>query len=795
MHLRNAKENILSGYAHGARNWLRYPLSASTIDAFLEDRYLPDPPAKAENLALEKQQADTSSRILNPKRCKPVQVGGIVLGMAMIFVQTTSAGQIGHNVRSSSWHSSPPKCGFSETEKNRHSKPAHQGTVCCGFAIGGFVVITTVRESRIRKLLTKRLSETEKTLESKEENEILVRDKPRTTNSSEKARSGCRYDSSTQSKCRCGYHTTPHTGENIKNSALSTISSFGSRNQFHLMDNSSFSSLDSELRDDHQSVRLPDVVHAYSNGSRVVRTRTSTSLASSISRSILSVRQIVEQAREDDQQMVRTETQGCETVDLNEAIRIATNRSESIEPQEPEAESLPPVDTGYSWVICACVFLMMFATWGANGCYGVFLNHWLQARSFPGSSATDFALIGSIVLALAQALAPLAQMASAILGMKTVILAGVVFQTAGYLLASFATQLWQLYLTEGILVGLGFALVFNPAIVIFPEWFDKKRGLASGIIVSASGIAGVVFSLSSQAIISRTGSPAWAQRMLAIFSVLGNTFAACLLKHRIPTRRLRTRREIVTRFYVLFNAKVVKLPQVHFITLWFVLTLSCYIVALFSLSAYSTFVGLSSSQGSHVTAIFNGCQAIGRFSIGLAADYTGRVNMAVLLSINMVILLFAMWINATTAGVVYAYAILSGLTFGVASTLNQPLVADSVPVELFPSAWSYENFWMGVFSMFCEVVALKLRDMTLAKPFIKAQIFCGCFAAAGVLCLLPIREWKIRRMLIARHEALEALKEHEKHTAEYERRLKTYDVLLRGGFKAYMARLLYPVRT
>ncbi|KAG7849040.1 hypothetical protein KL941_001858 [Ogataea angusta] len=561
------------------------------------------------------------------------------------------------------------------------------------------------------------------------------------------------------------------------------------------MDNSSFSSLDSEVRDDQQSVRLPDVVHTYSNGSRVARTRTSTSLASSVSRSILSVRQIVEQAREDDQKMARTETQAGETVDLNEAIRIATNRSESIQPQEPETQTpLPALDSGYAWVICACVFLMMLATWGANGCYGVFLSHWLQVESFPGSSATDFALIGSIVLALAQALAPLAQMASAILGMKMVMLLGVALQTAGYLLASFSTKLWQLYLTQGVLVGLGFAFIFNPAIVIFPEWFDKKRGLASGIIVSGSGVAGVVFSLASQAIIARTGSPAWAQRMLAFFSVLGNTFAACLLKHRIPTQRLKTRREIVTRFNVLFNVRVVKLPQVQLITLWFVLMLSCYVVALFSLSAYSTFVGLSSLQGSHVTAIFNGCQAIGRFIIGLTADYTGRVNLAVFLSLNVVILIFAMWINAMTAGVVYAYAVLSGLTFGVASTLNQPIVADSVPVELFPSAWSYENFWVGVFCMFCEVVALKLRDLTLTKPFIKAQIFCGCFASAGVLCILPIREWKIRRMLVARREALEALKEHEKHTDEYERRQMMYDMLLRDGVKAYLTRLLYPVR-
>ncbi|KAH3661293.1 hypothetical protein OGAPHI_006700 [Ogataea philodendri] len=565
------------------------------------------------------------------------------------------------------------------------------------------------------------------------------------------------------------------------------------------MDTSSLSSLDSDTPQGLEAAQRADSVRAVSRAATVTRTRTVTSLASTVSRGVRSARQYVEQARLDDLQTPREALQGCDTVDLEDAIRIATNRSERAGPEaqlapRDERPDLPPLDQGYSWAICGAVFTMMLATWGANGCYGVFLNFWLQNDTFSGSSATDFALIGSLVLALAQALAPLAQMASAIFGKKVVMLSGVVLQSAGYLLASFSKKLWQLYLTQGVLVGFGFALVFNPAIVIFPQWFDKRRGLASGIIVSASGIAGVAFSLGSQQIINQTGSPAWAQRMLAIFSVVANTAAAFVLKYRVPSQRLRTRHEIITRFNVLFNVKVVKLPQVHLLTLWFVLVLSCYIMALFSLSAFSTFVGLTSTQGSHVTAIFNGCQAIGRFMIGISADYVGRVNLAVVLTFNMVVLIFAMWINAMTAPVVFAYAVLSGLTFGVASTLNQPLLADSVAPELFPSAWSFQNFWMGVFTVFCEVVALKLRDMSLDRPFIKAQIFCGCFAFAGFCSIVPIREWKIRKMLYARQEALEEVLDQQKDSQEFEKRRETYEALLQRGAGAYLARLFYPVR-
>jgi hypothetical protein len=51
----------------------------------------------------------------------------------------------------------------------------------------------------------------------------------------------------------------------------------------------------------------------------------------------------------------------------------------------------------------------------------------------------------------------------------------------GLILASFATQLWQIYLTQGLLFGIGGALVFSPSISLPPQWFVKYRSLATGI--------------------------------------------------------------------------------------------------------------------------------------------------------------------------------------------------------------------------------------------------------------------------------------------------------------------------
>ena len=410
---------------------------------------------------------------------------------------------------------------------------------------------------------------------------------------------------------------------------------------------------------------------------------------------------------------------------LDQAIRIATYRSENPEQfkrimqlkgkdGEEELErvvtgvskgaKVPPPDKGYAWVMALAGFLLLFSTWGANGSYGVYLSYWMNNHIFPGAKARDYALIGSMVLCLAQSLSPLAQMLSAIIGIKPVMIIGLALYFIGYFMASYTHELWQLYLSQGFVLGLGFALIFNPMNTLMPEWFDKKRGISSGITVSASGVGGVIFSLTSQSLIDETDDFRWSLKMIAIVCVVLQIVIVVLTKPRIPKTRLKTFKEIRTRASVMFNFKVVKLWYLHSITMWFLLVLGCYIISLFSLSSYCTFVGFSQKVGSDMTAVFNGCQAIGRLFIGLSSDYSGRVNLALVLNIVMIVLIFAMWINSFSYTCILFYSILSGLTFGSASTLNQPILADQVTPELFPSAWSFENFFMGVWALVLSLI-------------------------------------------------------------------------------------------
>lgn len=53
-------------------------------------------------------------------------------------------------------------------------------------------------------------------------------------------------------------------------------------------------------------------------------------------------------------------------------------------------------------------------------------------------------------------------------------------------------QLWQLYLTQALMYGIGSSMFYFPIMSITPVYFDRHRGFAMGAILAGSGVGGIV---------------------------------------------------------------------------------------------------------------------------------------------------------------------------------------------------------------------------------------------------------------------------------------------------------------
>ena len=71
---------------------------------------------------------------------------------------------------------------------------------------------------------------------------------------------------------------------------------------------------------------------------------------------------------------------------------------------------------------------------------------------------------------------------------------GSVFVGVGFTLAYFISDLWHVYLVPCLFVGIGMALSgFAMHSALMPRWFQKKRGLATGLALSGSGTGILLF--------------------------------------------------------------------------------------------------------------------------------------------------------------------------------------------------------------------------------------------------------------------------------------------------------------
>src|SRR4030042_4818900 len=75
----------------------------------------------------------------------------------------------------------------------------------------------------------------------------------------------------------------------------------------------------------------------------------------------------------------------------------------------------------------------------------------------------------------------------------------------GFMLTSLATELWQLYFTFGLPIGITISCSVIPVNATIPRWFSKRRGIAMAIPAAGFSLGGVGGPLLIESLISSSG--------------------------------------------------------------------------------------------------------------------------------------------------------------------------------------------------------------------------------------------------------------------------------------------------
>jgi MFS family permease len=107
----------------------------------------------------------------------------------------------------------------------------------------------------------------------------------------------------------------------------------------------------------------------------------------------------------------------------------------------------------------------------------------------------------------------------------------------GLMMASISTQYYQFLLSQGVCSAIGVAAVFQPALSCIMGWFDKKRGIAYGILATGSSLGGVIFPIMINRLIRKVGY-GWAMRISAFLIFVLLAIAIVTVKARRPPGRV-----------------------------------------------------------------------------------------------------------------------------------------------------------------------------------------------------------------------------------------------------------------
>ncbi|CDO72173.1 hypothetical protein BN946_scf184970.g25 [Trametes cinnabarina] len=285
---------------------------------------------------------------------------------------------------------------------------------------------------------------------------------------------------------------------------------------------------------------------------------------------------------------------------------------------------------------------------------------------------------------------------------------GLVLYFAALFCSSFATEVWQLILLQGVGVGVGGGLLYMPVIKLLPEWFSERRGLAGGIIFAGTGLGGFAFPFILNALLDRVGLR-WTLRSFPYPEV-----------HRSPAPT-----SVHTPLCQLRNQPAI-------------LDLLSLYIATFTRSIASQLTATV------VLALFNSSAVVGQIILGHLSDRFPYPVIMVFSALGSALAAFFLWGFANAAIFLYFFAVIfGGLSGGFSSTWPHASVeaAGNQP-EYAGMAFAGTAFFKGISAVIGPIISGLLleagKDSSMRGGFGRfgygaVEIFVGsCAVATGL---------------------------------------------------------------
>ncbi|KAL5593396.1 hypothetical protein FOBRF1_012498 [Fusarium oxysporum] len=326
--------------------------------------------------------------------------------------------------------------------------------------------------------------------------------------------------------------------------------------------------------------------------------------------------------------------ESSESHDCSPFARFAESVSLRVSDETSQEEEEP----GWcrSTLIVLSSHFVVMNTSGFTNCFGALQSYFIGEFGEPSSAVS---WIGSMQIFLYFFIGAFSGRLTDAGYFRVTFFTGSLVHVVGILAASFGSELWIMFVTLGLGVGLGNGLMTCPMLAVMSQYFTKRRGMAVGITMCGSCTGGLIYSSILRQLISSLGFP-WTMRFIALIQFVTLAFANICLRPKTSSKSISGWVDWTAFRDVRFN---------HYAIATFMSLLGLYISIFFIADFSRTSISppLSYRNGLNLLMIFNGVNAIGRFESGLAADKFGVLGVFVPILVATSLTLFT-WISVRT---------------------------------------------------------------------------------------------------------------------------------------------------
>ncbi len=331
---------------------------------------------------------------------------------------------------------------------------------------------------------------------------------------------------------------------------------------------------------------------------------------------------------------------------------------------------------------------------------------------------------------------------------RTIVMIGGFILSAGFVLASFANANipWLLWVGYGVMGGTGMGFTYSTTIACAQKWFPEKKGFVTGLIVSALGFGGVVFTPIIEQLIKAFGGPEVGEPstflVLAGIFLVVCTVGALFLKNP-PEEETKAATAVSVSDNSLTPGQVIKDPRFYIITLSLMLACMGGLMMIGFAKPIAVAKGLGETATIGVLVI-SMCNSLGRLTWGAISDKLGRKRTIIVLLTGSAVL--SALVSSVSGYFIYVLIGLIGFFYGGFLSSFPSLTADLFGPKHMATNYGMVLLGFGAGAVASSYIAgyfknVAATDISLMSPafFIAA----GC-AAVGILLMLLLKKKPVK---------------------------------------------------